>query len=758
MSAAPPPPGPEAATRGLSRGVSRVLLLLIALIAVQTLFPLLEVGLVTNDDLKLRNAALDRGARGAAAVLWGFTRRDGRLDIVQMLSWYVPFARDNIVYLKTVTLGAIVADLLLFALFTGSVLRSRKAAFLALLLALVGLQNSWEHSPLTAFPGLLTLTFAYLLGSFLAFQRYLEGGKRRWQLASAGLFLITIASYEMYLIYAPVFFGLALLAGRSWRPTLRSLGWHLAAIAIQLAAWLTSHALRTGNYRGITLAPAFDLGRIATVLWQFSVSSLPSYFFFSAKYDYLIHSYQGRSGIQGLLSALTAGAVLKAALVTGIYVFLMRTPADETAAPRRVRPTLLFGAAVVYFFAPSLLPALTVRYQEEATHQLGMQFSYYSLFAWIWICLPLLLAAPRMGRLRRPFTAVTALALAFASLAVDYTNAMVAQWQAPGRDRFWLVDEFIRTSDYAAIPEGAIFYAPSLWKTSGTLNFMGSAIDPRPSQDPKYDNFWTFYFTHRGGKRVVVADRLERLPAGKGFLFLRQAQVRHGQGQYLALAWIPRPGAPGDPLVSDQVTFYSRSFGTAAVIAGAVAPPASPTIVELGGGAKRETTNLFLFNVGTHFYRMGGLDRSAVSTERPALDVERASLLTGGVPEENNVIKSTGWLLDGWIADEARATLRPTEPSLLTVDGFAPDYIFKTGGIAAVTVTLELDGAVVATARATRGGRFRIEANIEARGEGALVVRCGPLHSPRSAGFGVDDRALCVVIDKLTLARREPGG
>src|SRR6185295_3691089 len=70
-------------------GATLVLWILLAVIAIQTLFPLLSVGLVTNDDLKLANAALDRGARGVASVLWSFTRRDGRLDLAQILSWYV---------------------------------------------------------------------------------------------------------------------------------------------------------------------------------------------------------------------------------------------------------------------------------------------------------------------------------------------------------------------------------------------------------------------------------------------------------------------------------------------------------------------------------------------------------------------------------------------------------------------------------------------------------------------------------------------
>jgi hypothetical protein len=745
---------------GLGRDTSLVLIALLALVAIQTFFPLLYVGSITNDDLKLGNAALDRGLRGVASVLWAFTRRDGRLDITQMLSWYPPFAVDSFLYFKAVSFAAIVADLLLFALFVRSVLRSQKAFFLALLLCLVGLQNSWEHSPLTAFPGLFTFTFAYLLGSFLAFQWYLDRGGRRG-LISAVLFFLTICQYEMYLIYTPVFFGLALLAGRSTRQALRAMVPHLAATVVHLALWSTSHSFRIGNYPGVTVAHGLDLHRIAHVVWQFSVSSLPTYFFFNAKYQFLLRSYRKDVGFYGLYTALSAGPLMKAALVGALYAFLMATP-ERSPSPLGIRARwAMLGAAVFYFFAPSFLPSLTERYQEEVKQQLGMQASYFSLFAWIFLLLPLLLSASQMQR-RRPvrwlLIGVTGSALMFASLAVDYTNSAVGEWQAQGRDRFKIVDAFLRTPDYAQIPEGAVIYAPSLWRSSAlnaTLSsFMGTAIDPRPSMEPKYENFWTFYFTYRGRKPVIVTDRLERVPPRTEFFYLRHAQFRDIRDQYLVFAGV-RPTTPSAAtLVSDWAFVYDNTRWPSAMVGGSVIEKGA---VLLRGGPSRTTSDRFVFRVGTHYDPMGYLQRCAVETDTPIIDVESVFLAGSAPPEPRAVFKANGWLLDGWIGAEATAIAYVREDSRLIVDAYAPDYIFKQTGTEAVTVTVELDHAVVATRRLTQGGRFRMEANVDTDARGEIMIRCGPLHSPQAAGLGSDRRKLCVIIDRVTLRTRERG-
>jgi hypothetical protein len=750
---------PAKADDSLAGGAWLVVLALLALIGVQTFFPLLPVGLVTNDDLKLANAARDRGLQGVASVLWAFTRRDGRLDITQILSWYVPFARPGFAYFKTVTLAAIVADIVLFALLVRSILRTRVAFVLALLLALVGLQNSWEHCPLAAFPGLFTITLAYLLASLLAFQRHLGTSAWPWLAASAALFLVVLCSYEMYVIYLPVFVGLALLAGRSPRETGRILAWHLAAVALFLAAWLTSHHLRVGNYPGVTLAP-LDLGRIAHVVWQFSVSSLPPYFFFHEKYEALFRNDSRAWGLDGLRIWLHAGALVKAALVGGIYAFVMLRPVAVAAARRR-RLAAMLAAGVVYFFAPSVLPALTRRYQDEIQQQLGMQASYFSSFAWMWTAAVLLLLASQTlrGVVRRVFVGATAAVLMCASVFVDYTNAGVAQWQGQGRARFEMVDAFLATPDYAAVPEGAIIYAPSLWQTVGTINYVGTAIDPRPSPDERYENFWTFYFTVRGGKRVSVTDRLERIPPGwRGFYFLRHARPGAAGGEYLVFAHVERGSPSPHRLVSDRVVAYDRSSWVSRMIGGTVVDTGgAPVTVGVVGGPRTETAGPFLFDVANHVYKLGILERCGVATPDDVIDPESVFLAPGLPAPDGVLVKTAGWLLDGWIGAEARANVRVRAPARLVLAAYAPDYIFKRAGASAVTLTLELDHRVIATRSVTQGGRFRVEANVAAGMAGELVVRCAPVHTPRAVGQGADDRDLCVLIERAEVRAREPG-
>jgi hypothetical protein len=365
------------------------------------------------------------------------------------------------------------------------------------------------------------------------------------------------------------------------------------------------------------------------------------------------------------------------------------------------------------------------------------------------------------GRVRSVFLAGTGAALVCVSLAVDYTNAGVAELQARGRDRFLMVDAFIDSKDYDVIPEGAILYAPSLWKSIETINFVGAAIDPRPSADPRYENFWTFYFTHRGGKRVSVADRPERIPPAaqaQGFYYLRQAQPPHERGQYLVFAHVRM--APEVPhfLASELVMVYDRSPWSSRVLGGRVAEGRGPAAVRLVGGAASGPSDTFLFEVGTHYLDMGQVQRSAVTAEGAVIDAESVFLAaTAPMEKREELLKTEGWFPDGWIGGEARAMLRPPGPSRLVVEAYAPDYIFRKAGIAAVEITMELDGIPIAARALTRGGRFRIEGNVPEAG-GRLLIRCGPVHSPQAAGVASqDDRNLCVVIERAALRPRQPG-
>ncbi len=742
---------------GSSEAIALGLIVFVALVA---FWPLLRVGLVTNDDLKLGNAALDRGARGVAAVLWAFTRRDGRLDIAQMLSWYLPFAVDSFVWFKLVSLAGIAADFVLFALLVRSVFGGHASALLALLLCAACLQNSWEHNPLVAFPGLFTFSLAYLLGALLAFQRFLATGRLRFCIASALLYLVALCSYEMYLLYAPVFVALAMGAGRRAVDALRTTALHVAAAATYLGMWAASHALRTGNYPGVTVAPGVSLAAIAHVVWRFSVSSLPTSLFFSEKYDVLLQVSNLASGWEGLAASFGPASAMKALATVVAFVVLVRRMSAEAQTARGAR--LLFAGlgGGIYFLAPNVLPALTERYQGEARHQLGMQCSYFSWLAWAWLTVCIVAALAGGGRRsawRRALLAVVGGAVVCAGLVVDYTNAAVGEWQSVGSDRFAVLNRFIASGDYAAIPDGSYVYAPSLWASTGTLSFVGTAIDPRPSMDPRYENYWTFYFARRTGKRVIVADRLERIPQTvPAFYYLKCAELPHHRGQNLVFANVTR--APGHALLlSDRVMLYDRSDWPNRVVGGSVATAGAPidvTLVGVGGGETMSTDDAFLFEIGTRYSDEGPYRRSAVATVGRAIDVESVYFLPGSLPPPSAIAKTAGWLRDGWIAAQATAALEPRGPARLVIDAYAPDYVFKQLGVSELTLSVEIDHATAVTRRVTRGGMFRLEANVP--GTSQLDLRCGPLHRPRAAGFA-DDRELCVVIDKLMLRRREPG-
>jgi hypothetical protein len=341
---------------------------------------------------------------------------------------------------------------------------------------------------------------------------------------------------------------------------------------------------------------------------------------------------------------------------------------------------------------------------------------------------------------------------------VDYTNTAVAEWQARGRERLQLMELFLGSPSYASMPDDTILYAPSLFRSIGTINYVGAALDPVPSQDWRYENFWTFYLHRRGHKRISVTDRLERVPpAAKGFYYLRHVRPGSGRGHYLVFAYVQPGKASPDLLLSDFVSVYDRSSWTPSVVGGDVSETDGvPVPVGLVNGEHAPAVDRFLFDVGPHFLDLGPVRRSALEATRPAIDVDSVFLAPGTTPELR-ALKTTGWFEDGWIGAEAAATLPLRARARLVVDAFAPDYIFKRLGVATLTLDLELDGTSVATRAVTQGGRLRIETNVGPSVPGHLVLRCGPTHRPTAIGILDDSRELCAVIERVVLRPVERG-
>jgi hypothetical protein len=183
------------------------IILALLLIGVATFYPFLDVWLVINDDLKFSNAALEGGARGFASSLWFLTLKYGRLHLAKMLSYYLPFVFGNFVFFKIVTMGALLADLVLFAYFLKLFFKSEKIFYLTLLLSLVFLQNSWEHNPIVSFAGFFTFTFLYQVISWITFLCYLEKGEKKYAAASAVTFLLTLLLMRLTWCSCPSIWG-----------------------------------------------------------------------------------------------------------------------------------------------------------------------------------------------------------------------------------------------------------------------------------------------------------------------------------------------------------------------------------------------------------------------------------------------------------------------------------------------------------------------------------------------------------------------
>ena len=739
-------------------------------IGLVTLAPLLNVGIVVNDDLKASSAALDGGLSGFFSMLWNMTLHYGRMHFFKIFTYYLPFAVDSFVYFKIVTLAALVGCLLLFSFFLRLLFESRKMFYMGLLLSLACLQISWEHNAIVSFAGLHTISLLYLLLSFITYLRYLREAKRACLWMSVILYALVLFPYEMFLIYAPVYFLLGLWERKSWRESLRKMVPHMLCLALFFLASFAFSYYRSADYPGATVNMEFHADRIWQVTWQFSKASVPGYFYLNSKYKALMDSYRDVPGQMSLFNSLQVSWIIKALLVAAVSWLLMRREELNRLGLNRSYGFLL-AAGIAYFFLPSLPLGLTEHYQSAVITggQLGMQTTYYSYFSFLWIAVLLLMAfstlvsrlKPVYAKLGYPLLACPVVLLAIASLVDDFTNYYVGKEQEKAGYRWKLVDQFLKSPAYSAMPSGSVIYAPSLFRPVATVDFGGQAIDPTPPGKANlYANYWNFYFNLRGKKPVTVLDPALPAPYNpQGFYYLNYLTEPNSTAQSLVFCKIqPHPESfPSGVLLCDRAHIYDRSPRSSLLIGGLVQVSDETATVRIENGVLFETKEIFLLEADyRNFSYLKDVKELVITADKLAIRADSILIASGQEPPpvfegRLELTKLTGWFNDNWIGPQATARVIIRTPKRLLITGFVPSEVFEALRWPEIGIKIKLDGVPIWSMSVQKGETFQLDEMLPGGLEHLLTIECDRYFVPSETGLGSDPRNLSAVITRIEL-------
>lgn len=459
--------------------------------------------------------------------------------------------------------GSISLNLAAFAFVIARGLRSKAAGILGLSLGLTWLQNSWNHNLFTSFPVVLHLGLTLLLcvvALLLTWQT--KGGGPFAVFAGIGYFMALLVS-ESFVAYLPILIGVCVskawqVPGCERRKRVRIVARGslpiLAALALYLICYFGYRYAFPSQHSGNQLAP-FDIGRIASVVWQYSVSTFPGYFYFrdpmsmNATFD----GFTPNSGSVWQLIERGRPEWIAKALVASLFCGLLLARRSPFFTARAFLLSILAG--LMGLVAPVCLISLTLQYQEWVLVSNSLAYgapSYYAYFAMVWLILTIMLWAnqllARNLKVWRIYVVVACCFVAGTSWATDYYNYYITLDQQLSHLKWRTVDRFIQTDEFAAVRDSSVIYAPTLWRSRGLAT--------------NGDNYWTEYFNQRSGKKVVLCrsaaqfqDALKASPGLPGY-FLAFEQEPKEQNQFVVFATLERPRD-----VSYTGAVSAKSFG-----------------------------------------------------------------------------------------------------------------------------------------------------------------------------------------------------
>jgi len=544
-----------------------------------TLYPMIEIGYTMQDDVLLSLAFETKSLSDSPLyyLVESAIKESiyyGRVWVIYgTLMSYVPFYIHSLVYFKVVAFTSLTLNVVLFYFLLRRLFQSVHFAFLAVVCLIGFLQNSLHYNLITSFVAHFMTGLSTLLLSVLCFDLYLEH-RKRWQLlATALLYFLSCFTYELFVLYFGLFFVLAIRQVmredslvnplRALRPL--RLFRHLLPVSIPLILYLVIYvsyrlAFPT-KYSGLEIdsSPSLYLESV----YKLTIGALPASLYIRHHYDfvfaYISENLTGhKSNLFYILGAARAEWLVRGALLSFLVLMVLRD------RPRRLSGRalgLVLGVCLILFWLPGVLPALTMQYQFYVQAGLPMYlvttFSFYAFTTALAAVVLYINGLSMPNALRRSLQTLAVAAVFSFSIFTDYSNYYVGKAQAQVHRKWLIVDDFLRSPEFAAIPDGSVIYAPTLWQ------------DSRLAPLVEVPTYWQRYFRALTLKRVRVikkesdfrlAIEAGTLPRGSVY-YLKFSQERKDPNQFLVLAQMSEFGMrEGRPVFrSNEAFIFMRS-------------------------------------------------------------------------------------------------------------------------------------------------------------------------------------------------------
>lgn len=529
-------------------------ILLISLLVMITYYPYLFVGFTTLDDT-LHNLYYSKGVNLFSSSLT-FVANSSIARPLFAFFMAPPYFFDSFYYFKSIQIIASFFSVALFAFFVKKLTESVCFSILFFVVFLTFLQNSWNHNIMTSYPFYYHFSLALLILSFITLIKFMEQNKVFYLFCSHFLFLIVLMSYEMYMVYLPIYFILIYYFGKKYeiqakKRVVISIPYILSAFFLIVLYFYVK--MRFSNkYTGTSIEPK-NLFGVLSVLWQFSISAFPTYIYNNIYWLYEnytlgkdIISYESLS-FSLVLKKMKLVWLIKAVIASSLILLLL----NKLEKINSQQYLWLAPVSFVYIFIPNLPLSLTSKYQTwVANNDISYVTTHYSYFAVTIFLVSVVGIIKRFLNSKKKifgFSAFLVILTIYGSIVTDYANSYVFKTQYQATAKWRLVDKFLSSNYFKELPNGSTIIAPSLWKKYAILENRNS--------------YWSNYFKNKSGKNIAVIRETKSFSknSNKTLFFMKFNQQNSDSNQYIAIGKI-------EGIIANETTRQSMFYSSEVMV------------------------------------------------------------------------------------------------------------------------------------------------------------------------------------------------
>lgn len=444
-----------------------------------TTITLIRSGIICNDELQTR-LLRQQGIGHFIQENFKIALENGRVLGGLVETRLLGFVSNSRYLYRAVDVFLILLSFTLFGVLMYLLSKNKNFACFTSVLLTLFLPVTFEHTVPNAFVGLLAGPAILLILSLIIYILYLKTGKKYLLLASMALYILSMMQYEFIVTYCLLFGILS-----CWehyqrerrldiRKAVRKMLIPLCCTLVYIAVYFSIQIFFPSNYAGNEIG-FVSISSSLKIILTLAKSSLPGYFLFNTKYQWLSQAYNGSLTLENVM-------VLRILLCGASLVFILKRLATGSNGKRLFLPCFS-GVCLLYMTAPSLPNSIAKLYQggvnESSFTALPVTFFLYfasvalvSAILWNLLC-----------RLKVNGQAVVILIVLFLGLNVQVMNEGLSKEQLKNYNNLVFIERAINSSVFDSL-RGKDIYSQDIFKTQNLL-----AI---------HDSYWTEYALTRG--------------------------------------------------------------------------------------------------------------------------------------------------------------------------------------------------------------------------------------------------------------------